>query len=124
MLITNHLQADWARDDSRDHAARQARHEATAGAWFADLTRPQLARYNQRMADLAPYRGSPRWDRGHRMAQREWERGTAAARGIYNLAMQDLTATDEISEATSYAFDAVMAGQGQKIPVCSEVKKP
>jgi hypothetical protein len=85
--------------------------EATAGRWFADLTKPQLARYHQRMADVAPYRDSPRWERERLFANQEFVEGTAEARRVYDLAMHDLMATGEISEATNYAYDEVAVAQ-------------
>jgi len=90
---------------------RLERAEATAGRWFADLTKPQLARYNRRMADAHPYRNSPRWERERLFAKREFEEGTAEARRVYELAMRDLMTTGEISEATNYAYDEVSVAQ-------------
>ena len=90
---------------------RIERAEATAGQWFAALTKPQLARYNQRMADVAPYKDSPRWERERLFANQEFVEGTAEARRVYELAMRDLMTTGEISEATNYAFDEVSVAQ-------------
>jgi hypothetical protein len=85
--------------------------EENAARWFSDHTKPQLAKYNQRMADAAPYRGAPRWDRERNAAQREFEASTSDARRVYEMAMHDLMTIGEISEATSYAFDEVAVGQ-------------
>jgi len=90
---------------------RLERAEATASRWFNDLTKPQLARYNQRMADAAPYRNSPRWERERLFAQREYHETTFEARRVYELAMQDLATLGEISEATNYAYDEVAVAQ-------------
>lgn len=85
--------------------------EESAARWFTDQTKPQLAQYNQRMADAAPYRGAPRWERERTAARREFEASTSEARRVYEMAMHDLMTIGEISEATSYAFDEVAVGQ-------------
>ena len=74
------------------------------GKWFADVTKPQLAHYNERMADAAPYKNSPRWARARATAQREFHESTAEARRLYELAMDEMEAICEISEETDYAL--------------------
>ena len=68
--------------------------------WFADVTKPQLAVYNQRMSDAAPYRNSPRWERTRQFAQRQFNATTTEARQLYERAMADLEAFGEVSEET------------------------
>jgi hypothetical protein len=70
------------------------------GRWFAQVTKPQLARYNQRMADAAPYRNSPKWARTREFAQRQFNYETTEARQLYEHAMADLEAFGEVSEET------------------------
>lgn len=74
------------------------------GKWFASVTEPQHVRYNQRMADAAPYRNSPRWARARAFAQREFHETTAEARKLYELAMDELEALGELSEDTDFAL--------------------
>jgi hypothetical protein len=98
----------YAPDDFSEDRERLERCEEHAARWFAELTKPQLARYNDRMAVASAYRGAPKWDRERAAALAEFEQTTGAARRVYQLALQDLMATGEtgeISEATSYAFD-------------------
>lgn len=74
------------------------------GKWFASVTQPQHVRYNQCMADAAPYRNSPRWARARAFAQREFHESTAEARRLYEQAMDELEALGEITEATDFAL--------------------
>lgn len=101
----------YAAPDFTEDRERLERCEELAGAWFKDLTGEQLATFNETMQAIAPYKGSPRWDREHKAVQFVWEQTTAEASRIYRLALRDLMTTGEISEATAYAFDAVQAGQ-------------
>jgi hypothetical protein len=103
----NHLQDPTDFSEARE---RLERCEEAAGRWFADLTRPQLAAYNQRMSAIAPYRGSPRWDREQIAAKREWEAGTAEAKRVYQMALADLMTCGEIGAATESAFNEVLVG--------------
>jgi hypothetical protein len=70
------------------------------GRWFAKATKPQLAKYNERMADAAPYRNSPKWNRMREFAQRMFNAETTEARQLYERAMADLEAFGEVSEET------------------------
>ncbi|MFA5951524.1 MAG: hypothetical protein WC807_14690 [Hyphomicrobium sp.] len=100
----------YAPDDFSEERDRLERCEQEAGKWFADLTAPQLAAHRNTMAAIAPYQGSPRWDREAARAKAVWEASTAAARRIYEMALRDLMLTGEISEATSFAFDEAAVG--------------
>lgn len=114
--MTGYYQANphYAPDDFSEERERLERCEQEAGKWFADLTAPQLAAYRATMAAIAPYQGSPRWDREAARAQAEWEASTAVAKAIYEMALRDLMLTGEISEATSYAFDEVKVGEAMQ----------
>lgn len=101
----------YTADDFSEDRERLERCEEHAGRWFAELTKPQRARYNERMAVASAYRGAPKWDREHAAANAEFERTTANARRVYHMALQDLMLTGEISEATNYAFDEVLVGE-------------
>lgn len=68
--------------------------------WFMSATKPQLAHYNQRMSDAAPYRNTPKWDRMRDHATRHFEYETTEARQIYQRAMSDLEVFGEVSEET------------------------
>lgn len=75
------------------------------GRWFAENTKPALAKYNQTMGDAAPYRNSPKWARTREFAQRQFTCDTTEARQLYERAMADLEAFGEVSEETSYMLD-------------------
>jgi len=79
--------------------------------WFASVTKPQLAQYNRRMADAAPYRNAPRWAREQIAAQRQWDIETTDARGLYERAMAELEALGEITEETDYALTQFSDGR-------------
>lgn len=68
--------------------------------WFARATKPQQDRYNQRMADAAPYRNSPKWERMRTFAQLHFGYETTEARQLYERAMADLEVFGEVSEET------------------------
>jgi hypothetical protein len=76
--------------------------EEFLGRWFSQVTKPQLARYNQRMSDAAPYRGAPKWERMRLAAQTEFHDSVAEARELYQIAMAEIIADGEVSEATDY----------------------
>lgn len=79
--------------------------------WFKAQTAPQLAIYNRTMADILPYRNSPRWDRERAAAQRQFEDTVSDAAVIYARAMSDLDVFGEITETTSYLMDQAAVGQ-------------
>lgn len=81
------------------------------GRWFARVTKPQLARYNERMRDAFPYMNTPKWDRLRQAAHNEFEQTTTSARLLYERAMADLAAWDEISEETDEALTAFERGE-------------
>ena len=85
--------------------------EEAMGRWFSKATQPQLARYNERMAVASAYRGAPRWERERTAAQHEFHETTSEARGLYELAMAELMAIGEVSEATDFALTQFGVGQ-------------
>lgn len=74
--------------------------EEFMGRWFTKVTKPQLATYNQRMSDAAPYRNSPKWERMRDHASRHFKYETTEARQLYERAMADLETFGEVSEET------------------------
>jgi hypothetical protein len=82
-----------------------------AGRWFADATKAQAALFNLTMADISPYKGSPRWDRAAEAARKAFEGSTAGARAVADMVERDIMETGEIRESTSYAYDALMMGE-------------
>lgn len=100
----------YAPVDTREDDERRERAEIEAGRWFDDLTKPQAATYHQRIQDIAPYKGSPRWLRDREAAQREFAETTKEASAICEMVFGDLMALGEVSEATQLAFEQVRAG--------------
>jgi hypothetical protein len=80
------------------------------GRWFAEVTKPQLARYNERMSDARAYRNTPRWTRERSKAQNEFHATTAEARRLYELAIAEIEAIGEVSEAVDAALTRFQAG--------------
>lgn len=80
-----------------------------ARAYFDAATIPARTAYRERMADLAPYKNSPRWERERAAAKFRYSRDTAVAEALYEKTLAELTGTGEISEATSYAWDELIA---------------
>lgn len=95
----------YAPTDFSEDAERLERAEARAGQWFADATKEQTARFNERMAVAAPYKDAPKWERFRASAQREFAKDTAAARELSELTVRELMLTGEVSEALSYRWD-------------------
>jgi hypothetical protein len=79
------------------------------GRWFAEVTKPQLARYNERMANAVAYRNTPRWTRERSKAQNEFQATTAEARRLYELAIADIETLGEVSEAVDAALTQFQA---------------
>ncbi|MCA6114284.1 hypothetical protein J6524_04985 [Bradyrhizobium sp. WSM 1738] len=101
----------YAADDFSAQRAREAAADFEASRWFNDLTKPQTDRFNQRMADIAPYKGAPRWTNEREAAMREFYETTKEAAEICEMVRRDMLATGEVSEATSCAFDELMTRQ-------------
>lgn len=101
----------YAPDDFSEDVARLERCEHEAGRWFNDATVVQAAVFNRTMADIAPYRGSPYWDRRREQALAAFTETTKGAALIYKMALKDLMLTGKISEATSYAYDDLVVDQ-------------
>lgn len=74
--------------------------EEFLGRWFREATKPQLAKYNERMAVASAYRGSPKWERIREDASRQYSESIAEAAILYERGMADLMALGEISEET------------------------
>jgi hypothetical protein len=70
------------------------------GKWFKSVTIPQSAVYNERMREIRPYIGSPRWNREYGKVTAEFERSVADAADLYRRAMEELEAFGEITEET------------------------
>ena len=92
--------ADFSEERERLEAA-----EAQAGRWFNSATTAQLARFNDRMAVAAAYKGSPRWDRERDAAHREFSETTAAASALYEETVRELVLNGEVSEELAYRWD-------------------
>lgn len=84
----------FAPDDFSEDRERLERCEAEAGRWFDALTKPQVAQYHATIAGLRGLAG-PRYDRARAAAQTEWDRSTADAKRIYDMALADLMASGE-----------------------------
>jgi hypothetical protein len=102
-------EADWDRE--RDYRKHEPTYAEIAAEQYGRLIRPQIDRYNQRMADAAPYKDSPRWDRMKADAYAEFFRTTVEAVKLYAMALHDLETIGVISEATAYAFDQAIVAQ-------------
>jgi hypothetical protein len=88
---------------------RQERINEAAGKYFWPLVKAHKQRFFDRLQAIAPYRGSPRWEHERAAIDREWSDATVDAERVYHMAMLDLDTLGEVSEATSYAYDAVAA---------------
>jgi len=108
---------NYRRDDESpsDYADRLERAEIRAGRWFDSATRPQLARYRERMAVAAPYKGAPKWERFRDAAEREFKRTTAAAAELSDLTLVELLTAGEVSEELCERWDRLEAVVQQEV---------
>lgn len=100
----------YAAPDYTEERERRERADFEGGRWFNELTKDQQAAFNQRMADIRPYSGSPRWERMRDAALRTFADTTKEAAAVCEMVVRDMLADGEISEATSYAYDRVAEG--------------
>lgn len=92
-----------------EYAERVDAAEATAGRYFADATKPQATLYNDALRVIAPYKGSPRWDRERAAIERKYRRTTLAAAELANLTFAELMTAGEVSEELNDRWDALAA---------------
>ena len=92
-----------------EHAERVEDCLKEARKSFDAATKPQLAAHRQEMADISPYKGSPKWDRLKSEADHQWDETTVQARELFLLSFEDLLRDGEISEETNNAWDALQA---------------
>ncbi|MBR1206588.1 MULTISPECIES: hypothetical protein [unclassified Bradyrhizobium] len=95
----------YAPDDLSEDCERLERAEAEAGWYFNSATKPQQARFSDRMSAAFAYRGSPRWEREREAAQKEFTETTVAASALCAETVRELMETGEVSEALSYRWD-------------------
>ena len=104
----------YAPDDFSDDNKRHDNAQAIAGRYFADATKPQVARYAEQMAVIRPYAGSPKWERAREAATREYRASTEAAAALCNETYREVYETGEVSDELSYRWDALMAAQNPR----------
>jgi hypothetical protein len=106
----------FRRDDESpsEYAEREERAMIQAGRWFDGSTKPQAARYAERMAVAAAYRGAPRWDREREAAKKEFAETTKAAAELSDLTFAELMTAGEVSEALSYRWDELAVADAMK----------
>lgn len=110
---TEICRSHWLKFESDDeHAERVERCSLEATSYFANATKAETATYRQTMADIAPYKDSPRWERMRDQARREWDAATAPAYELFLTTFEELLRDGEVSEATSEAWDK-LAKQSQ-----------
>lgn len=98
----------YAPDDFSEATDRLLAAKEEAGRWFADATKSQKALLRLTLADIRPYKGSPRWDRAAAAARKLFDDSTAGARAVSEMVERDWMEIGEVREATSYAFDDLM----------------
>lgn len=91
--------------DFSEDRERLERAEAHAGRWFNSATTAQLARFRDRMAVAAAYKGAPRWERERDAAHREFHETTTEARLLCEETVREMMTTGEVSEGLSYRWD-------------------
>lgn len=95
-------------DDFSEDRERLEACEAEASRFFESLTKEQKAFRDETFAVIAPYRGSPRWDRERDRADFIFAQSTAEASRLTELALRDLMTLGEISQTTYYEADQLI----------------
>ena len=85
---------------------RVERCNAEAGRYFFNATQPQHQAFRDRMAYIAAWKGSPRWERDRDAAKAKFREDTAVARELCDRTFNELMESGEISEELSAAWDA------------------
>ena len=86
----------YAPDDFSEDAERLEACEQEAGRYFASVTSRQKTEFDNRMAYIRPWSGSPRWERERAAAQRRWDETTAEARALLDRTVRELMLTGEV----------------------------
>lgn len=101
----------WQQYESDDeHAERVERCSLKAGEYFDDATREQKAEYDQTIAVIAAYKGSPRWARMRDAAKKRWYEATQPARDLFLDTFDELMRDGEMAESTGDRWDALAHG--------------
>lgn len=95
----------YAPDDFSEDAERLERCEQEAGRYFASVTSLQKTAYDDRMAFIRPWSGSPRWERQKAEADQRWSETTAEARALLHRTVSELMLTGEVSHDLNLAWD-------------------
>lgn len=85
--------------------------EATADRYFKRATADALQVFTTTMADIEPYRGSPRWDRLRAAAKRRYEEVSKPAAALQGRHVQELLTLGEITPELDAAWDQIGAPQ-------------
>ncbi len=83
---------------------RYERCEEEAGSYFAHATKPQAAAFHRVMSDLRGL-SAPKYDRAREAAKAAFTHSTKAASDLYDITLQELVTTGEVSDALSYRWD-------------------
>lgn len=86
--------------------------EQLAGWYFNLAVMPQRTAFKAAMEAARGFTG-PRWDRARTAARAKWNRDTEAARKLFEESVEEILATGEVSEATSYRWDELTARQSE-----------
>lgn len=110
----------WIKFESDDeHADRVERCTNEANVGYYKAVAGPLAVYRQAMADIAPYKGAPKWDRMKAAAERQYRETTAEAFNLFLRSFEELMRDGEEREETSLLWDALFAKQAAKLEVAA-----
>jgi hypothetical protein len=80
--------------------------------WFFNrVTKEALQEFTNKVVDLQPYYGSPRWERERDAAKARYSAATADARALYQISIDELFKTGEISEETADKWELLSVAQ-------------
>lgn len=101
-------------DDFSENAERLERCEQEAARYFASVTQRQKAEFDDRMAFIRAWSGSPLWERQKAEAEKRWRETTTEARDLLDRTVQELMLTGEVSDDLSAAWDKIGFEQLEK----------
>lgn len=106
----------WVRFESDDeHADRVERATTEANFGLNKAVAAPFAAYRQTMADAAPYKGAPKWDRIKAAAERKYQKDTCEAFNLFLREFEEIMRDGEASEETSLLWDELYARQAASV---------
>ena len=107
----NHLQDDWASDAAADMQRRVQAAEKEAGWYFDQATKLEKAEFDAAMHSLLGVTG-PKGNRAREQARARWRSATAEARALFEVTIECLLQSGEVSAELDEQWTALIDRDG------------